>query len=143
MQIIKWKEIFEVIETAVDKCEDISNIIESVILKRLKSCGSIHSRCHHNDILTLAFEFSDGWHDAANSIATVVFFPRPDTISRHALGRILRILSLRSYLNSRRRRNHRVRVSSILKMVNEKVLLAGLLGAITWNLITLTLGLPP
>jgi len=33
VQIIKWKEIFEVIETAVDKCEDVSNVIESVMLK--------------------------------------------------------------------------------------------------------------
>ncbi len=33
VEIIKWKEIFEVIETAVDKCEDVSNVIENVILK--------------------------------------------------------------------------------------------------------------
>ena len=33
VEIIKWKEIFEVIETAVDKCEDVSNVIESVISK--------------------------------------------------------------------------------------------------------------
>ena len=33
VQIIKWKEIFEVVETAVDKCEDVSNVIESIILK--------------------------------------------------------------------------------------------------------------
>src|SRR5216684_1735339 len=33
VQIIKWKEIFEVIETAVDKCEDVANVIESVTLK--------------------------------------------------------------------------------------------------------------
>jgi uncharacterized protein len=33
VMIIKWKEIFEVLETAVDKCEDVSNVIESVILK--------------------------------------------------------------------------------------------------------------
>ena len=33
VEIIKWKEIFEVMETAVDKCEDVSNVIESVILK--------------------------------------------------------------------------------------------------------------
>jgi predicted phosphate transport protein (TIGR00153 family) len=31
--IIKWKEIFEVVEAAVDKCEDVSNVIESIILK--------------------------------------------------------------------------------------------------------------
>jgi len=33
IQIIKWKEVFEVIETAVDKCEDVANVIEGVILK--------------------------------------------------------------------------------------------------------------
>jgi predicted phosphate transport protein (TIGR00153 family) len=33
VQIIKWKEICEVIETAVDKCEDVANVIESIILK--------------------------------------------------------------------------------------------------------------
>ncbi len=33
VEIIKWKEIYEVMETAVDKCEDVSNVIESVILK--------------------------------------------------------------------------------------------------------------
>jgi uncharacterized protein len=33
VQIIKWKEIFEVIETAVDKCEDVANVIQGVILK--------------------------------------------------------------------------------------------------------------
>ena len=33
VQIIKWKEIIEVIETAVDKCEDVANVLESVTLK--------------------------------------------------------------------------------------------------------------
>ena len=33
VEIIKWKEIIEVIETAVDKCEDVANVLESVILK--------------------------------------------------------------------------------------------------------------
>ncbi len=33
VQIIKWKEIFEVIETAVDKCEDVANVLETVTLK--------------------------------------------------------------------------------------------------------------
>jgi len=33
VQIIKWKEIIEVIETAVDKCEDVANVIESVTIK--------------------------------------------------------------------------------------------------------------
>lgn len=33
VEIIKWKEIIEVIETAVDKCEDVANVIEGVVLK--------------------------------------------------------------------------------------------------------------
>jgi predicted phosphate transport protein (TIGR00153 family) len=33
VQIIKWKEIIEVLESAVDKCEDVANVIESVTLK--------------------------------------------------------------------------------------------------------------
>lgn len=33
VQIIKWKELFEVIETAADKCEDVANVIEGVVLK--------------------------------------------------------------------------------------------------------------
>lgn len=33
VQIIKWKEIIEVIEAAVDKCEDVANVIETVTLK--------------------------------------------------------------------------------------------------------------
>lgn len=33
VQIIKWKEIIEVIETAVDKCEDVANVLETITLK--------------------------------------------------------------------------------------------------------------
>ena len=33
IQIIKWKEIIEVIETAVDKCEDVANVLETVTMK--------------------------------------------------------------------------------------------------------------
>jgi uncharacterized protein len=31
--IIKWKEIYEFLETATDKCEDVANVIESIIVK--------------------------------------------------------------------------------------------------------------
>jgi hypothetical protein len=33
VQIIKWKEIIETVETAIDKCEDVANVIETVALK--------------------------------------------------------------------------------------------------------------
>ncbi len=31
--IIKWKETLDYLEEAVDKCEDVANVIESVIVK--------------------------------------------------------------------------------------------------------------
>ncbi len=31
--IIKWKEIYEDLEEATDKCEDVANIMESIVLK--------------------------------------------------------------------------------------------------------------
>lgn len=33
VEIIKWKEILEVLEIASDKCEDVANILETVVLK--------------------------------------------------------------------------------------------------------------
>jgi uncharacterized protein len=33
IEIIKWKEIYEHIETAIDKCEDVANILEQIVLK--------------------------------------------------------------------------------------------------------------
>src|SRR6476620_1495337 len=33
MNVIKWKEIYEKLEAAVDRCENVANIIESVIIK--------------------------------------------------------------------------------------------------------------
>ncbi|HCX89610.1 MAG: phosphate transport regulator [Deltaproteobacteria bacterium CG12_big_fil_rev_8_21_14_0_65_43_10] len=32
-ELIKWKEIFEIIEEAMDVCEDVSNIVEGIVLK--------------------------------------------------------------------------------------------------------------
>jgi hypothetical protein len=33
IQLIKWKEIYEFLETATDKCEDAANTLESVVVK--------------------------------------------------------------------------------------------------------------
>ena len=33
IEVIKWKELYEHLETAIDKCEDAANIVESVTLK--------------------------------------------------------------------------------------------------------------
>ena len=90
--------------------------------------------------LTLAFEFSNGWHDAANSIATVV--------STRVLTPF-RAVAWASFFNFIAAFGLSTAVASTvgkgmirLDLVTQQVLLAGLLGAITWNLITLILGLP-
>jgi PiT family inorganic phosphate transporter len=90
--------------------------------------------------LTLAFEFSNGWHDAANSIATVV--------STRVLTPF-RAVAWAAFWNFVAAFFFGTAVAGTIgkgmvhiEMVNQQVLLAGLLGAIIWNLITLILGLP-
>ena len=34
IMLIKWKEIYELLESATDRCEDVANIIESIILQK-------------------------------------------------------------------------------------------------------------
>ena len=91
-------------------------------------------------VITLTFEFSNGWHDAANSIATVVstrvLKPLPAVIwaafwnfvAAYAFGVAVAKTMGKGLVR--------------LDVVNEEVILAGLLGAIVWNMITLVLGLP-
>lgn len=33
LTVIKWKEIYEILENATDRCESVANIIESIVLK--------------------------------------------------------------------------------------------------------------
>jgi PiT family inorganic phosphate transporter len=90
--------------------------------------------------LTLAFEFSNGWHDAANSIATVV--------STRVLTPFRAVLWA-SFWNFTAVFFFGTAVATTIgkgmvhiDLVDQQVLLAGLFGAIFWNLITLILGLP-
>jgi PiT family inorganic phosphate transporter len=90
--------------------------------------------------LTLAFEFSNGWHDAANSIATVV--------STRVLTP-LRAVAWAAFWNFIAAFVFGTAVAATIgkgmihiELINQQVLLSGLLGAISWNLITLVLGLP-
>src|ERR1700744_4437859 len=34
MMVIRWKDIFETLESAVDACETVSNVLEGITLKR-------------------------------------------------------------------------------------------------------------
>jgi inorganic phosphate transporter, PiT family len=90
--------------------------------------------------LTLAFEFSNGWHDAANSIATVVS-TRVLTPFRAVLWAAFWNF-IAAFVFGTAVANTVGKGLVHLEMVDTHVLLAGLLGAISWNLITLALGLP-
>src|ERR1700732_4364552 len=91
-------------------------------------------------MLTLTFEFSNGWHDAANSIATVV--------STRVLTPF-RAVAWSGFWDFGGGFVFGCAVGKTIgkgmvhiELVDEKVLLAGLLGAISWNFLTLVLGLP-
>jgi inorganic phosphate transporter, PiT family len=90
--------------------------------------------------LTLAFEFSNGWHDAANSIATVVSTRVLTPFRAVAWAAFWNFIAAFVFGTAVAKTIGKGMVH--IEMVDEKVLLAGLLGAITWNIITLILGLP-
>jgi len=90
--------------------------------------------------VTLAFEFTNGWHDAASSIATVV--------STRVMKPLVAVIWA-AFWNFIAAFTFGTAVAATmgkglvhLEMVNQYVLLSGLLGAILWNYITIRLGLP-
>src|SRR3989442_14421909 len=90
-------------------------------------------------ILALAFDFSNGWHDSANAIATVV--------STHVLtpGRAVLLAAILNIAGA-------FMSTAVAKMIGggivepsliqQSTVAAALVGAIAWNLFTLALGLP-
>lgn len=91
-------------------------------------------------ILAIAFDFINGFHDAANSIATVV--------STKVLTPFQAVLwaALFNFLAFFIFKDHGV-ANTIAKTVKQEyitlpVILAGLIGAITWNLFTWWFGIP-
>jgi PiT family inorganic phosphate transporter len=91
-------------------------------------------------VIALAFDFSNGWHDAANSIATIV------STGVLTPGRAVLWAAFWNFIAAF---VFGTAVASTigqgmvrLELVNGQVLIAGLLGAILWNALTLVLGLP-
>jgi PiT family inorganic phosphate transporter len=90
-------------------------------------------------VLAVAFDYSNGFHDAANSIATVVstrvLNPRLAVIWA-AFFNFIAFLVFRTHVANT--------VGKIIDpaMVSEAVVFAGLVGAVAWNLTTWWLGLP-
>jgi inorganic phosphate transporter, PiT family len=91
-------------------------------------------------LVSLAFDFTNGWHDAASSIATVV--------STRVLRPLWAVIWA-AFWNFVAPLTFGTAVAATvgkglvrLDMVTPQVLLAGLLGAIIWNYATIRLGIP-
>lgn len=91
-------------------------------------------------VISLAFDFTNGWHDAASSIATVV--------STRVLRPLWAVIWA-AFWNLVAPLTFGTAVAATmgkglvhLQLVDSRVLLAGLLGAIIWNYATIRLGLP-
>ncbi|MBA3754373.1 MAG: inorganic phosphate transporter, partial [Nitrospira sp.] len=90
-------------------------------------------------ILALLFDFSNGWHDSANAIATVV---STRVVSPSTAVLVAGVLNVAGAFMS----------TAVAKMVGtgivdpqsvtQVVVASALAGAIMWNLFTLVLGLP-
>ena len=70
--IMKWKEILDILEQATDRCEDVANVLEGVVVKHGCPMDFALPQLVALIGVALRFDFLNGFHDAANSIATVV-----------------------------------------------------------------------
>jgi PiT family inorganic phosphate transporter len=90
-------------------------------------------------LLALVFDFTNGFHDAANSIATVVstrvLTPRMAVIWAALFNFVAFLVFQTQVANT-------VGKTVDSDVVSEAVIFAGLIGAITWNFLTWWLGLP-
>lgn len=90
--------------------------------------------------ITLAFEFTNGWHDAASSIATIVSTRVLRPFYAVAWAAFWNFIAAFFFGTAVAKTMGSGLVD--LKLVNESVLLAGLLGAIVWNYAMIRMGLP-
>jgi PiT family inorganic phosphate transporter len=91
-------------------------------------------------VITLAFEFTNGWHDAASSIATVVSTRVLRPLYAVAWAAFWNFVAAFVFGTAVAKTMGTGLVD--LKLVDQYVLLAGLLGAIVWNYATIRVGLP-
>jgi PiT family inorganic phosphate transporter len=91
-------------------------------------------------VLALAFDFTNGWHDAASSIATVVSTRVLSPTWAVVWAAFWNLVAPFVYGTAVAATMGKGLVH--LHMVNTFVLLAGLVGAIVWNYATIRLGLP-
>jgi len=90
--------------------------------------------------ITLAFEFTNGWHDAASSIATVVSTRVLRPLWAVAWAAFFNFVAAFTFGTAVAKTMGSGLVD--LRRVDQTVLLAGLLGAIVWNYAMIRMGLP-
>jgi len=90
-------------------------------------------------ILALAFDFSNGWHDSANAIATVVSTRVLSPVQAVLIAAVLNVAG--AFMSTA--------VAKMIgggivdaTMIQQTTVIAALSGAIIWNTFTLVLGLP-
>ncbi|MEC4671770.1 MAG: inorganic phosphate transporter [Nitrospirota bacterium] len=90
-------------------------------------------------ILALLFDFSNGWHDSANAIATVVSTRVLSPLAAVLFAAVLNVFG--AFMSTE---VAKMIGTGILDptLINQTVINSALVGAIVWNQITLSLGLP-
>ncbi len=91
-------------------------------------------------LVAFIFDFINGFHDAANSIATVVGTRVLSPIAAVSMAAFFNFIALFLFGTHVAKTIGSGMID--IKIVNPDVILAGLLGAITWNLVTWWYGIP-
>jgi inorganic phosphate transporter, PiT family len=91
-------------------------------------------------VVALVFDFINGFHDAANSIATVVSTRVLSPLQAVAMAAFFNFIAVVTFGTGVAKTVGSGMVD--LNVVTYAVILSGLIGAITWNLITWYFGLP-
>ena len=140
--VMKWKEILDFLEAGHRPLRGRRQRARGRRRQaRLSGWTQCSSRSSRSSCVALAFDYINGFHDAANSIATVV---STRVLSPGQGGRLGGVLQLRRgvRVRHRRRQDRRHRAWSTSAIVTFAVIFAGLIGAIIWDLITWYFGLP-
>jgi hypothetical protein len=70
LSIIRWKDIHEQLEEAVDACENAADVLEAILVKNRSA--RVDVLLVSSVVVALGFDFTNGFHDTANAVATSV-----------------------------------------------------------------------
>ena len=76
--IIFLRDLYELLEKVIDRCRDAGNVVLQIVLEVFREVRLPRATQHRLLIFlvvvlaAIVFEYSNGFHDAANAIATVV-----------------------------------------------------------------------